>query len=63
MHHLAFRMQSKAAVDEMFPHIAVIGAQIVDMPIYYPQHGEGYYALFFKDLEGIKYELMFEASA
>ncbi|MDA9819687.1 hypothetical protein N9C06_02085 [Salibacteraceae bacterium] len=45
----------------MLPLIEATGAQIVDEPKYYPQHGETYYALFFKDLEGIKYELMYES--
>lgn len=27
---------------------------------FYPSHGEKYYALFFKDLDGIKLEVMFE---
>jgi hypothetical protein len=32
----------------------------VDEPKFYPQHGDSYYALFFKDMEGIKYEIVFE---
>lgn len=33
---------------------------IIVLPKFYPQHGESYYALFFKDTEGIKYEIVFE---
>jgi len=40
--------------------IKEIGATIVDAPKFYPQHGEKYYALFFKDLDGIKLEIVFE---
>jgi hypothetical protein len=36
------------------------GALIIETPKYFPQHGESYYALFFKDLEGIKYEVVYE---
>jgi hypothetical protein len=32
----------------------------IKVTIIYPQHGGNYYALFFKDLEGIKYEIVYE---
>lgn len=60
LHHLAFQATSCDEVDEVYIKIKGIGANIVDPPKYYPQHGEKYYALFFKDLEGIKYEVVFE---
>ena len=60
LHHLAFKAQSCEEVDRLYPKIKAVGAQIVDPPKYYPQHGEKYYALFFKDTEGIKYEIVFE---
>lgn len=60
IHHLAFRAKSREEVDLMYPKIKAIGAQIVDPPKFYPQHGASYYALFFKDLDGIKLEVMFE---
>ena len=60
LHHLAFRASSCAEVDELYLQIKNIGATIVDPPKFYPQHGEKYYALFFKDLEGIKYEIVFD---
>ena len=60
IHHLAFKADSKEKVDAIYPQLKAIGANIVDPPKYYPQHGENYYALFFKDLEGIKYEVVFE---
>ena len=60
IHHLAFKANSCEEVDELYEQIKNIGANIVDSPKYYPQHGEKYYALFFKDLEGIKYEIVFE---
>ncbi len=60
IHHLAFKASSKEEIDRLFPLIKVTGAQIVEPPKYYPQHGESYYALFFKDSEGIKLELVFE---
>ncbi len=60
LHHIAFKASSRNEIDELYPLIKAAGAQIVDVPKFYPQHGESYYALFFKDQEGIKYELVFE---
>lgn len=60
LHHLAFKAQSRAEVDRLYPQIKSIGANIINPPQLYPQHGENYYALFFKDLGGIKYEIVHE---
>jgi catechol 2,3-dioxygenase-like lactoylglutathione lyase family enzyme len=60
LHHLAFKAFSNEEVDQLYIRIKETGAIIVDPPKYYPQHGEKYYALFFKDPEGIKYEIVFE---
>ena len=60
LHHLAFKAQSKEEVDNVYIQLKAIGANIVESPKYFPQHGEKYYATFFKDLEGIKYEVVFE---
>ncbi len=60
LHHLAFKANSCEEVNEQFLKIKNIGAQIVEEPKYFPQHGEKYYACFFKDLEGIKYEIVYE---
>jgi catechol 2,3-dioxygenase-like lactoylglutathione lyase family enzyme len=60
LHHLAFRVDSPEEVDRLYPLVFEAGAEIVDPPKYYPQHGEKYYALFFKDPDGIKLEIMHE---
>lgn len=60
LHHLAFKASSCAEVDRLYIKIKETGAEIVDPPKFYPQHGERYYALFFKDFEGIKYEVVYE---
>jgi catechol 2,3-dioxygenase-like lactoylglutathione lyase family enzyme len=60
LHHLAFKATSRAEVDQLYLEIKETGAKIVDPPKFYPQHGESYYALFFKDLEGLKYEIVYE---
>lgn len=60
LHHLAFKAESCEQVDTIYLQLKEIGANIVDEPKYFPQHGENYYALFFKDPEGIKYEIVYE---
>ena len=59
LHHLAFRAESRAEVDRLHTELKAIGATIVSPPREYPEYTPpGYYALFFKDPEGIKYEIV-----
>jgi catechol 2,3-dioxygenase-like lactoylglutathione lyase family enzyme len=59
LHHIAFRVNSRAEVDSLHSDLVKIGAMIVSPPREYPDYTPpGYYALFFKDLEGIKYEIV-----
>ena len=58
-HHLAFRATSRQEVDELYLKIKAIGAEIVHSPQIFPEHGSIYYATFFKDLDGIKYEIVY----
>ena len=59
LHHLAFRAASRAEVDRLHLELKAIGATIVSPPREYPEYTPaGYYALYFKDLEGIKYEIV-----
>ena len=59
LHHLAFRVKSREEVDRLHLQVRAIGAVIVSPPREYPDYTPpGYYALFFKDLEGIKYEIV-----
>ena len=60
LHHLAFRAKSRADVDRLYIELQAIGATIEHPPREYPEYTPaGYYALYFKDLEGIKYEIVF----
>jgi catechol 2,3-dioxygenase-like lactoylglutathione lyase family enzyme len=62
LHHLAFQVGSRAEVDGFHADLTDIGATIVSPPREYPEYAPpGYYALFFKDLEGIKYEIVCHA--
>ncbi|HEX2061336.1 MAG TPA: VOC family protein [Thermoanaerobaculia bacterium] len=59
LHHLAFRAASRAEVDRLYGELMTIGATIVSPPRVYPEYKPApYYALFFKDPEGIKYEIV-----
>jgi catechol 2,3-dioxygenase-like lactoylglutathione lyase family enzyme len=64
LHHLAFRARDRAEVDRLYAELTIIGAAIVTPPREYPEYKPpGYYALFFKDLEGIKYEIVTHSKA
>ena len=64
LHHLAFRAGSRAEVDRLHDEIKAIGAAIVAPPREYPNYTPiGYYAFFFKDPDGIKYEVVTHADA
>lgn len=59
LHRLAFKAASHVDVDRLHSELKSIGATIVSPPREYPEYTPpGYYALFFKDPEGIKYEIM-----
>lgn len=61
LHHLAFAVDSRAAVDAMHALLLKAGADILDPPAEYPQYnrGRGYYAVFFADPDGLKLECVF----
>ena len=58
LHHLAFKAESRAEVDRLAAELVRIGANIVAGPCLFPQHGSDYYAVFFKDPDGIKSEIV-----
>lgn len=58
LHHLAFKAESREEVDRLHRELEAIGARIVGGPKLWPEHGPDYYAVFFKDPEGIKYEIV-----
>jgi len=59
LHHPAFKAESRADVDRLYSEMKSTGATVGSAPRAYPEYTPpGYYALFFKDLEGIKYEIV-----
>jgi glyoxylase I family protein len=63
LHHFALRAKSPADVDALFAKLASFGADILDPPRFYPDYGEGYYALFFADPDGLKIEYVHTTDA
>jgi catechol 2,3-dioxygenase-like lactoylglutathione lyase family enzyme len=65
LHHLAFRARSKAEVDcfyKQFIKKLGVGAQ-TEPPALCPQYAPDYYAVFFCDPSGIRYELAYYSRA
>ncbi|MFB6318368.1 VOC family protein [Saccharicrinis sp. FJH54] len=58
LHHLAFRAESRAEVDNAYMQLLKIGADIVSEPQIHPEYSDTYYAVYFKDAENIKYEIV-----
>jgi catechol 2,3-dioxygenase-like lactoylglutathione lyase family enzyme len=58
-HHYAFELGAKAEVDELGEFLVREGVTVVDPPAAYPSYGEGYYAVFFLDPDGLKLEAMY----
>ena len=64
LHHLAFKAETHAEVDRLCVELKKIGAVIVSEPRNYPEYTpQPYYALFLKDLEGLKYEIVCSGAA
>ena len=64
LHHLAFRADSRGEVDRLHTAVREIGATIVSPPCEYPEYTPaGYYAFFFKDPDGIKFEIVCHAES
>jgi glyoxylase I family protein len=60
LHHLALRATSREDVDAFHALLQKMGANVLDAPAEYPQYSDGYYAVFFTDLDGLKLEFVFK---
>jgi len=59
LHHLAFKVESREEVDRLYGQLVRIGAEVVIPPREFPEYTPpGYYAFFFKDPDGIRYEVV-----
>ncbi|MFQ6026388.1 MAG: VOC family protein [Dehalococcoidia bacterium] len=59
LHHVAFHVDSRADVDQLYKSLVEIGAEILDVPAEY-DYSPGYYALSFKDPDGLVLEFVYE---
>ena len=57
-HHYAFELGSRRDVDDLYAVLKAHKVNVVDPPADYPDYGEGYYAVFFTDPDGLKLEGM-----
>lgn len=60
LHHIAWRAESRADVDALHELLKKVGVTVLDAPADYPEYGEGYYAVFFADPDGLKLEYVFK---
>jgi catechol 2,3-dioxygenase-like lactoylglutathione lyase family enzyme len=58
LHHLAFKAGSRDEVDRLAHALEEGGATMAGGPCLWPQHGADYYAVFVKDPDGLKYEIV-----
>jgi catechol 2,3-dioxygenase-like lactoylglutathione lyase family enzyme len=56
IHHYAFELAKREHVDDLHALLKKNKIKVVDPPADYPSYGEGYYAVFFLDPDGIKLE-------
>ena len=59
LHHVAWHAESRADVDRLYEFLLRIGATVLDPPADYPAYGDGYYAVFFSDPDGLKLEFVY----
>ena len=57
LHHLALR--AREHVDQFHRFLQSRDIVILDAPAEYPQYGNGYYAVYFADPDGLKLELVY----
>ena len=58
LNHLAFTAEDRADVDKMLGLLNEIGARVLDPPAEYP-YSPGYYAIYFTDPDGLKFEFAY----
>jgi catechol 2,3-dioxygenase-like lactoylglutathione lyase family enzyme len=58
LHHLAWRVESRAAVDAVHDLLVEHHIPVLDPPAHYPEYSGDYYAVFFADPDGLKLEIV-----
>jgi catechol 2,3-dioxygenase-like lactoylglutathione lyase family enzyme len=62
LHHVAFGAASRADVDGLYRLLCDLGAEVLDPPAEYPEYAPEYYAVFFRDPDGLKLEFVYMPS-
>ena len=62
LNHVAFNADNRADVETLHRLLQKIGAQILDPPAEYP-YSPGYFAVYFADPDGFKFEYVFWPTA
>ncbi len=57
-HHLALRAADRSEVDRLHRWLLEIQADLIEAPREYPQYSPSYYAVFFRDPDGLKLEVL-----
>lgn len=57
LHHLCFQVADQAAVDTVAQGLRALGVDVSE-PRIYPEYAPDYYAIFFKDPDGIELEVV-----
>jgi glyoxylase I family protein len=57
-HHFAFWADDREDVDRLHDVLVERGIRVLDAPAEYPQYMPGYYAVFFADPDGLKFEFV-----
>jgi len=57
-HHFAFWAESREDVDRLHGLLVDRGIPVLDPPAEYPEYAPDYYAVFFSDPDGLKFELV-----
>ena len=57
-HHCAFDVDNRGEVDGLHRLLCESGIKVLDAPAEYPQYVPGYYAVYFEDSDGLKFEVV-----
>lgn len=57
-HHCAFDVDSRGEVDGLYQLLRESDIKVLDAPAEYPQYAPGYYAVYFEDSDGLKFEVV-----
>ena len=61
LNHMAFTAEDRSDVEKMYALLKQIGATVLDAPAEYP-YAPGYFAVYFTDPDGLKFEFAYVPS-